>query len=56
MVKAILTASLEREESRGSFIRKDYPQEDNQQWLRNSCLTYGPEKKEFALRYPEAEA
>jgi aspartate oxidase len=55
VVKAILTASLEREESRGSFIRKDYPREDNPQWLRNSCLTYGPENEAFALRYPEAE-
>jgi succinate dehydrogenase/fumarate reductase flavoprotein subunit len=55
VVKAIVTASLEREESRGSFIRKDYPHEDNPQWLKNSCLTYRPEKNEFALRFPEAE-
>jgi succinate dehydrogenase/fumarate reductase flavoprotein subunit len=51
---AILSASLGRQESRGSFIRKDFPKEDNAHWQRNSCLAYDPEKGIFSVTYHSA--
>lgn len=50
-IKAILTASLGRKESRGSFIRDDFPKEDNANWRKNSCLTYNQEKNTFLVTY-----
>ena len=47
VTKAILTAGLARQESRGSFIRQDFPQEDDRNWLKNSCLTYDSAKGIF---------
>jgi succinate dehydrogenase/fumarate reductase flavoprotein subunit len=51
VLKAVLTASLGRQESRGSFSRLDFPLEDDRNWLKNSCLTYKPEEAGFRLRY-----
>jgi len=50
-IKAILVASLGRKESRGSFIREDFPKEDNTNWRKNSCLTYNPETNTFSVTY-----
>ncbi len=47
VTRAILTAGLAREESRGSFIREDFPDEDNLRWRKNSRLTYLPDKNDF---------
>jgi succinate dehydrogenase/fumarate reductase flavoprotein subunit len=55
VVRAILTAGLNREESRGSFIRKDFPAEDNRRWLKNSRLTRQAAKEEFTVDYPDVE-
>lgn len=52
-VKAVLTAGLGREESRGSFIRRDFPNEDNSRWRKNSRLRYVPETKGFTAEYRE---
>ncbi len=49
ILKAILTASLAREESRGSFNRKDFPKEDNVNWQKNSCLAYDQKEGRFSL-------
>lgn len=35
-LKAILKGSLVRNESRGAFYRKDFPEQDNGEWLKNS--------------------
>lgn len=48
---AILSASLGRKESRGSFIRKDFPKEDNASWRKNSCLAYDQEKGTYSVTY-----
>lgn len=50
-LKAILSASTGRKESRGSFIRKDFPREDNTDWRKNSCLTYDAKKDSFSVTY-----
>jgi succinate dehydrogenase/fumarate reductase flavoprotein subunit len=51
ILKAILTASLARMESRGSFNRKDFPREDNVNWQKNSCLIYDRKKRGFLLSH-----
>jgi len=37
VLKAILQGSLLRKESRGSFFRKDFPGQDDQNWMKNTC-------------------
>ena len=54
-LKAILSASTGRKESRGSFIRKDFPREDNANWRKNSCLTYDAKKDSFSVTYHEVK-
>jgi aspartate oxidase len=51
VLKAVLTASLSREESRGAFIREDFPQQDDLKWRRNSCLVYNREEDTFSLNH-----
>ncbi len=43
LLNAILEGSLLRRESRGSFFRKDFPEQDDRNWLKNTCcrLTKG---------------
>lgn len=53
VLKAVLIASLARKESRGSFYRKDFPQEDNTNWRKNSCLAYDVRKNDFTLSHHE---
>ena len=47
LLKAILQGSLLRTESRGSFFRKDFPDQDDENWLKNSC--YRLEKGELRI-------
>jgi fumarate reductase (CoM/CoB) subunit A len=37
VLNAILEGSLLRRESRGSFFRKDFPDQDDRNWLKNTC-------------------
>ncbi len=37
LLKAILNGSLARKESRGSFFRKDFPEQKDDEWLKNMC-------------------
>ncbi|MCX5833554.1 MAG: FAD-binding protein [Deltaproteobacteria bacterium] len=54
VVKAILTASLGRRESRGTFIRSDYPLEDDSNWLKNSVITCDETEDRWRLRFEPA--
>jgi succinate dehydrogenase/fumarate reductase flavoprotein subunit len=49
ILKAILQGSLLRRESRGSFFRKDFPNQDDQNWKRNTC--YRLEKGELQITH-----
>jgi succinate dehydrogenase/fumarate reductase flavoprotein subunit len=53
-LRAVLSASAGREESRGSFLRRDFPEEDNISWRKNSYLIYDPEKEAFSVAYHPA--
>ncbi|MBM4277026.1 MAG: FAD-binding protein [Deltaproteobacteria bacterium] len=37
LLKAILNGSLARKESRGSFFRRDFPDQNDREWLKNTC-------------------
>jgi succinate dehydrogenase/fumarate reductase flavoprotein subunit len=37
LLKAIFMGSLVRTETRGSFFRKDFPDQDDRNWLKNTC-------------------
>ena len=49
LLRAILNGSLLRSESRGSFFRKDFPSQDDQNWMKNTC--YRLEKEEFQITH-----
>ena len=49
LLKAILKGSLLRMESRGSFSRKDFPGQDDQNWMKNTC--YHLEKGELKITH-----
>ena len=53
VTRAVLAAGLAREESRGSFIREDFPGENNIHWRKNSCLTFFPDRNNFEIDYVE---
>jgi succinate dehydrogenase/fumarate reductase flavoprotein subunit len=38
VAKMVCRAALERTESRGSHFRMDFPEEDNQNWIKNVVL------------------
>jgi fumarate reductase (CoM/CoB) subunit A len=53
LLKAVLKGSLLRSESRGAFFRKDFPNQDDPNWRKNTCyrlenreleITHGPLK------------
>jgi succinate dehydrogenase/fumarate reductase flavoprotein subunit len=49
LLKAILEGSLLRRESRGTFFRKDFSNQDDQNWLKNTC--YRIEKGELRITH-----
>ena len=49
LLKAILKGSLIRRESRGSFFREDFPDQDDANWLKNTC--YRLEKGELQISH-----
>jgi len=51
LLRAILKGSLLRRESRGSFYRKDFQDQDDLTWLRNTC--YHLERGELEITHQE---
>lgn len=51
VLKAILSASLERKESRGGFQREDFPETDDSNWKKNTCMAYDPEGNSFTITH-----
>jgi succinate dehydrogenase/fumarate reductase flavoprotein subunit len=49
--KAIMRASLEREESRGAFYREDFPERDDDNWLKNILLKLDGETGDFIVSH-----
>ncbi len=49
LLRAILEGSLLRTESRGSFFRKDFPDQEDEHWAMNTC--YRLEKREFHITH-----
>ena len=49
LLKAILKGSLIRTESRGSFFRRDFPDQDDPNWRKNTC--YHLEKGELKITH-----
>ena len=49
LIKAILKGSLLRTESRGSFCRKDFRNQDDPNWLKNTC--YRLKKTEIEITH-----
>jgi len=53
VLRAVLTASLPRNETRGAFILDDISERDDRNWRKNSCLTYDSEQDVFMCsHYP----
>jgi succinate dehydrogenase/fumarate reductase flavoprotein subunit len=50
ILKAILQGSLLRMESRGSFFRSDFPNQDDQSWTKNTCYRLGKGELEITHR------
>jgi aspartate oxidase len=55
VLKAVLSASVPRRESRGSFQRQDFPHEDNGNWHKNSRVTYDPLSGRVTVSHDTAE-
>ena len=49
VLKAILRGSILRRESRGSFFRRDFPDQDDRNWLKNTCYRF--EKGELQITH-----
>jgi succinate dehydrogenase/fumarate reductase flavoprotein subunit len=52
-VRTILEASLGREESRGTFIRSDFPLQDDLNGLKNSVCTCDETRGRVHVRFEE---
>jgi len=51
VLKAILSASFKRKESRGGFQREDFPETDDSNWKKNSRLAYDPDRNTFTISH-----
>jgi succinate dehydrogenase/fumarate reductase flavoprotein subunit len=56
VLEAILAASLARRESRGCFLRSDYPHQDDAAWRRNSRLAPMAETPQLVVDHVPAAA
>ncbi len=50
-LSAVLASGRNRLESRGAFLRGDYPQQGGEGWRANSRLSYDPQTGSFRVKY-----
>ena len=50
-LQSIFMVSLLRRESRGAFIRADFPKMDDMNWRKNSCIVYDPEEEVITVEF-----
>jgi len=50
LLRAILEGSLLRRESRGAFCRRDYPDQDDENWGKHTCYRFEDEAFQIAHR------
>jgi succinate dehydrogenase/fumarate reductase flavoprotein subunit len=55
IAKAIMRASLERKESRGAFYREDFPERDDDHWLKNILVALDGETGDFTVSHRPIE-
>jgi succinate dehydrogenase/fumarate reductase flavoprotein subunit len=55
VLQAILSASLARRESRGCFLRKDYPLQDDRNWLKNSRVRAAGDPPDIVVSHVPAD-
>jgi succinate dehydrogenase/fumarate reductase flavoprotein subunit len=53
VLKGIIAASLAREESRGAFLCEEFPDTDDENWRKHSCLAYDDSRREFSLSHQD---
>ena len=53
LARAITVAALNRNESRGAHYKPDFPDRDDEHWLKTTIATYND--GEIALRYEEVD-
>jgi succinate dehydrogenase/fumarate reductase flavoprotein subunit len=54
VLQAILAASRARRESRGCFLRKDHPRQDDENWLKNSRVSAAGGEGELVVGHEDA--
>lgn len=55
ILQSVFMASLFRRESRGAFIRSDFPKMDNINWRKSSCVAYDREKDMITVKFRQVK-
>jgi succinate dehydrogenase / fumarate reductase flavoprotein subunit len=50
LAEILVTAALVREESRGGHARYDFPNRDDEKWLKHTLVTYSPDGPQLSYK------